>query len=263
MAAAVPDGQYANTDNLNARIAIYAFAPTPTNWRGRLFDLLAPLEGRQILEVGAGHGLLWRHNLARLPADAKVHCTDISAGMAAALAAELADRDSRITALVADAAALPFPAASFDVAIANHMLYHVADLRAVLAELHGLLRPGGRLFASTNSRRHLQELKTLARSVYPNWGDGMSDDRFRLEDGPAAIGEHFTDISVDTLDGVLNVTEPAPILAYINSVPPASTNPGIRQAGDRDLSRRLDRHIGEEGSFRITTANGLIRARKR
>lgn len=54
-------------------------------------------------------------------------------------------RGGRAVPLVADALALPFPAAAFDGATAAFGLRNVADLDAALAGLHAALAPGGRL----------------------------------------------------------------------------------------------------------------------
>lgn len=48
-----------------------------------------------------------------------------------------------------DAEHLPFDDASFDLAIFNHVLEHVAHPERALAELHRVLRPGGMLIAQT------------------------------------------------------------------------------------------------------------------
>ena len=46
--------------------------------------------------------------------------------------------------LKADAAVLPFPDAAFDAAVSIQVYEYVADLPNALAELHRVLRPGGR-----------------------------------------------------------------------------------------------------------------------
>lgn len=58
----------------------------------------------------------------------------------------------------ADAAALPFGAATFDAVLCSEVLEHVADPRAVAAELARVLRPGGQLLVSVPSTYQLHEL---------------------------------------------------------------------------------------------------------
>lgn len=51
--------------------------------------------------------------------------------------------------MTADLQAMPFEDASFDLVIANHVLEHVADDRAALAEIRRVLRIGGRAVLQT------------------------------------------------------------------------------------------------------------------
>lgn len=48
----------------------------------------------------------------------------------------------------ADAAALPMPDGSFDAAVCSFGLFHLAEPAAALAEMHRVLRPGGRIAVS-------------------------------------------------------------------------------------------------------------------
>ena len=104
--------------------------------------------GSRLLDIGCGPGEI----LARLATIAPAIQTtgaDIDAAMI-----ERADRKadravargatSRPTFVVADAAALPFADASFDVVVSSFSVHHWPDRPAGLAEAFRVLRPGGR-----------------------------------------------------------------------------------------------------------------------
>ena len=53
------------------------------------------------------------------------------------------DLDSPVADMHADLTALPFADASYDLVICAHVLEHIPDDRAAIAEIHRVLRPGG------------------------------------------------------------------------------------------------------------------------
>jgi ubiquinone/menaquinone biosynthesis C-methylase UbiE len=146
--------QYRTDANLQARIRLHQrFSTNRHGWPRWLFDQLDLHEDARVLELGCGTGVLWATNTHRIPPGWQVVLSDRSPGMLAAVAGPpVAVR------VVADAQAVPFAPASFDVVLANHMLYHVPDRDRALGEIHRVLRPGGQVYAATNGRRHLAEL---------------------------------------------------------------------------------------------------------
>lgn len=116
-----------------------------------MLDQLAPFvdEGViDVLDVGVGTGNLARTALARWP-DIRVTGVDASSemiGTTEALLAEAGDgmRD-RFSGTVAFAAEMPFPDASFDVAMSSFVLQLVPNRAKALREIRRVLRPGGRL----------------------------------------------------------------------------------------------------------------------
>jgi SAM-dependent methyltransferase len=104
--------------------------------------LLGELAGRDVLEVGAGAAQCGRWCAAH---GARVVSTDISAGMLAQGAALNGRSPSPVPLLQADARALPFADASFDVVFTAYgALPFVAETAAVHREVARVLRPGGR-----------------------------------------------------------------------------------------------------------------------
>ncbi|MBO0900236.1 class I SAM-dependent methyltransferase [Cellulomonas sp. zg-ZUI22] len=115
--------------------------------------LLGDVRGARVLELGAGaaQGTRW----LRTQADADGVATDVSAGMLAAARRLDAQTGTRTPLVQADARALPFASASFDVAFtAFGALPFVPDAARVHAEVARVLRPGGRwVFSVTHPVR--------------------------------------------------------------------------------------------------------------
>jgi len=113
--------------------------------------LLGDVDGRTVIEIGCGAAQCARWLTGR---GARVAAVDLSAGMLAR--AGRGTGPARSPALVqADARALPFAAASFDVAFSAYgAVPFVADPERVMAEAARVLRPGGRwVFSVTHPVR--------------------------------------------------------------------------------------------------------------
>lgn len=106
----------------------------------------------EVLELGTGAGanaaaLLDRYPLIRLTA------TDVDPAMLDVARVRLARFGDRARVTSADACALEFNDASFDVVVSMIMLHHVEDRLAALGEAARVLRAGGRLVGYDLTRR--------------------------------------------------------------------------------------------------------------
>ncbi|MEO9326920.1 class I SAM-dependent methyltransferase [Gordonia aurantiaca] len=99
----------------------------------------APLAGR-VLEVGFGSGLNVEVYPATLTSVAAVEPSDVGWRMAAD---RVAASPVPIERSGLDGECLPFDDASFDTALSTFTLCTIPDLRAALAEIRRVLRPGG------------------------------------------------------------------------------------------------------------------------
>jgi SAM-dependent methyltransferase len=115
-------------------------------------QLLGPVRGKRVLEIGCGAAQCSRWLVSQ---GADVVGFDIAAGQAG-IARELDRRTGIATrTVVADAEAIPFADASFDLACSAFGAFpFVADAGRALAETARVLRPGGRLgFSVTHPLR--------------------------------------------------------------------------------------------------------------
>jgi ubiquinone/menaquinone biosynthesis C-methylase UbiE len=112
----------------------------------RLLALGGRVDGGTALEVGCGRGVGTELILDRFGA-ARVDAFDLDPKMVELARARLAPRGDRVRLWVGDAERIDAPDASYDAVFDFGILHHVPDWRAALAEIHRVLRPGGRLFA--------------------------------------------------------------------------------------------------------------------
>ncbi len=114
---------------------------------------LVPLEASAtILDAGCGWGrFTWPLIEEFAVQSTKVTCLDSSLGMLETASEEANRRQHRPGYLSADLQALPFLNNCFDGAMANHVLYHLADIREGVRELARVVKEDGWLLATTNS----------------------------------------------------------------------------------------------------------------
>src|ERR1041385_7556165 len=144
--------QYRSSANLAARIALHRECSTnPYGLQRWIFDRLALGPGQRVLEIACGTGSLWWENRDRFPRDVRLILSDISPGMVETTRTAVPGAAGYAACALPD---LPFGDGLFDLVIANHMLYHVADLPRGLREIRRVLRHGGTLFAATNGSEH-------------------------------------------------------------------------------------------------------------
>ena len=109
--------------------------------------------GERILEIGFGHGRTLERAAKATP-NARFAGIDHAEDIVAALsrrARRLVD-EGRLELRACDSSALPWPDATFDGAFAVHTIYFWPDPARHLAEIHRVLRPGGRLLLGFRDR---------------------------------------------------------------------------------------------------------------
>jgi arsenite methyltransferase len=144
-----------------------------------LLEKLAIRPGENVLDVGAGTGLLAAHVGTLVGGSGSVVAID-----PLPLRIEIAKRKTRpnITFRVGDAYDLSeFSEASFDVVYLNAVFHWLPEKLVPLRGIHRLLKPGGRLGISTGSKAHPNSLHQVRKAVlsrspydrYPDSAEGV------------------------------------------------------------------------------------------
>lgn len=215
--------QYLNASNISARISLHQMYSTGRpGWFQWIYDNCSICRNMNILELGCGSGTFWTVNLDKLPPDINVTITDISEGM-------IRDAKRNITNSgltqynfsynTTDCCNIPYPDNSFDIVIANHVLFYCNPVIKAVNEIHRVLKPGGRLICSTYSSRHMQEINQLVSDFDSRIV--LSADRlytiFGLDNGCQLLNNDFKQIEKKLYKDSLIVDKTEPLIEYIMS----------------------------------------------
>jgi SAM-dependent methyltransferase len=254
------DVVYADPSGVVARASLYDHQHPWIDMTAEALDLLGPVEGRVVADVGCGNG---RYIDAVRAAGGLVIGVDLSAGM-------LRGVPSPQAALVAaDAQSLPFVDASLDAVLMMHMLYHVPDPGMAVAEAARALRGGGRLLVCTNGPRHLAEMNALWLPLLEEAGIrgdledvGLVNPRVTAGDARQLLDGHFRGVHERWLPSSVVVTDSAPVIRHAASTTAAQAAGDLRNGLIAEMTEHVDGHIRRDGEFRITTEIVFLTATK-
>jgi SAM-dependent methyltransferase len=194
--------EYSDERRLMARVRVFEEFLEGPDCVEMTFEAIAEAAPRDVLEVGAGWGDLAVR--VRDTVGARVTATDLSARMTHLL------RQRHLDTVRADAQRLPFPDDSFDVVVANSMLYHVPDPTTALRQFARVMRPTSRLVATTYGRNHLREVWSLV-------GDEVIERSFGLENGRSLLETAFGHVARRRGQGVVTFPNADEVRAYVSS----------------------------------------------
>ena len=250
--------QYRDAGNLGARQRFHhLYSTNKQNWSSWVFSQVDLPEPATVLELGCGNGGLWLENVEKVGHSLEVTVTDVSPGLLQEARRNLTGRGLNLRFEVVDAARIPYDAGSFDVVIANHMLYHLGDVSAALAGICRVLKPAGSFYASTVGLDNMSELQDFI------WRSGCNVDldlssaakSFGLENGGEILGRHFRQVELLQYPDSLQVPTAEAVVEYVSSLCPSETVPG-------ELRRMLQNEIDEHGVIHITKSLGMFRCRE-
>ncbi len=253
--------QYKDASNLDARLEIHRrFSTNPYGWFNWIFDTLAKLpKETNVLELGTGSGALWVNIPDKIPVKWNIILSDLSQGMLDAAWRNLVVTGRNFKFEQIDAQAIPYPDETFDVVIANHMIYHIPDREKALSEIKRVLKKGGHLIATTVGENHMLEITDWLRRIGKDHDFSPFVFSFTLENGREQLEEFFSRVTLSRYEDTLSITEIEPLIAYLRS---AIRTSEVSEDGLAKVRAELEKELKQNGRIFISKDSGLFEAIK-
>ena len=210
--------QYKTASNFEARSRLFKkYSTNKYNWYKWIFDNSSFPANSKILELGCGLGALWSKNKRRINKHWDITLSDFSRAMLTKTKENLRELKHKINFKVINIEKIPYKDESFDVAIANGLLYLVPDLKKSIKEIARIIKPGGILLASTSGSKYMKELQNLLKKSKLPVHTNYSSYQFSLENGKKLLSPYFSKIKLIRHTNSLLVTKAKPLTDYILS----------------------------------------------
>ncbi len=247
--------QYRTAEKLNTRISIHQkYSANPQGFGNWIVSHYQIGKGMAVLELGCGTGEMWAGRDALIARCSKLVLSDFSEGMLRR-AKETLRSQSGISYQAIDIQRIPYENGSFDIVIANMMLYHVPDIQKGLSEVRRVLKKGGTFYCATYGENGIME---YLGGLFEGCGvKSEPNHSFTLQNGKAQLVRFFSRVERYDYEDSLEVTSAEDMADYICSLSGMS---GLRQLPRERVLSVLRAHMSQ-GALHVPKEYGLFVSR--
>ena len=244
--------QYENTTNLNTRISIHdKYSVNKQGFGNWIISNYQITDGMRILELGCGTGAIWTSKLNLIAKCEELVLTDFSEGMIKAAHNNIGDFPN-VAYKVVDIQEIPFETNSFDIVIANMMLYHVPDLEKGLSEVARVLRNGGKFYCATYGEHGI--VPFITKLLKPYGAEDRVNKNFTLQNGKKILAQYFSSVEMLEYIDSLEVTNIDDMLDYIYSLSIMTEVPNIK----KDVVKKTLEQNMVDGILKVPKEYGMF-----
>ena len=253
--------QYKDASNIMARINLHKqYSVNKQGWFPWIYEQMQVKPGQKILELGCGAGDLWVENAEKFPTDISITVTDISDGMLRDARREIGREDAVFSYAICDCEAIPFEDETFDLVVANHVLFYCEDIDRACREIRRVLKPGGMLIAGTYGSAHMKEISRVVMEFDDRIVLAAENlyDRFGKENGTDILQRVFEQVEWRQYEDAIEIDDAEPLISYVLSCH-GNQNQYIAHKY-REFRAFMKKKTA--GGFRITKDAGIFFAKK-
>lgn len=208
--------QYENKDNLGTRISIHdKYSTSKQGFGNWIFSNYEIENGAKVLELGCGTGSMWENHMDLISKCEEIILTDFSEGMLESAKSNL-ENNNKITFKTVDIQDIPYEDDTFDIVIANMMLYHVPDIHKGLSEVRRVLKPHGKFYCATFGENGII---TYVADLLKEFNVSSEMNKvFTLQNGKDMLKKYFNNVKRLEYEDSLKVTVIDDFIDYVYSL---------------------------------------------
>lgn len=249
--------QFSNDKNLAMRINFYKkYTTNKYKFADWLFDKYEFKENISILELGCGNGSHWEGRIEQLPKGCKLILSDFSDGMLNLAKEKFDSKYQNVSFQNIDIQSIPFDDESFDVIIANHMLFHIPDLNKALLEVQRVLKKGGIFYSATDGNGGMRPFLHEAIKQFDSNSEAFTEKLpFNLQNGKEILSKYFPSVERFDYENVLAITKTEDLMEWLKSTKSIS---GFSEENLDKLYKYFDDIRIRDGAINIPRETGVF-----